>query len=88
LNQIEFKRRKVDGFCCGGGGGHMWMEIDPNTRINHQRLSEAVEIETDVVVTACPYCLIMLDDAIRSKGLGEEIAVKDIAEVLAAHSEL
>jgi Fe-S oxidoreductase/nitrate reductase gamma subunit len=88
LKQVEFERRKVDGFCCGGGGGHMWMEIDPNTRINHQRLAEAVKIETDVVVTACPYCLIMLDDAIRSKGLGEEMAVKDIAEVLASHSEI
>ncbi len=88
LRQAEFDRRNVDGFCCGGGGGHMWMEIDPNTRINHRRLAEAMDIGADVIVTACPYCTIMLDDAIRSKGLGEEIEVKDISEVLAANSEL
>ncbi len=88
LRQVEFERRNEDGFCCGGGGGHMWMEIDPNTRINHRRLAEAMDIEADVIVTACPYCTIMLDDAIRSKGLGDEMEVKDISEVLAAHSEL
>jgi Fe-S oxidoreductase len=61
----------------------MWMEIDPNTRINHRRLNEAIDgMNTDVVVTACPYCLIMFDDAIRSKGLGDRIEVKDIAEIL------
>ena len=88
LKQVEFERNKINGFCCGGGGGHMWMEIDPNTRISHRRLAEAVEIQTDVIVTACPYCTIMLDDAIRSKGMGEEMEVRDICEVLAANSEL
>jgi Fe-S oxidoreductase len=83
LKRNEMPRNRANGFCCGGGGGHMWMEIDPNTRINHRRLSEAVdEARADVVVTACPYCLIMFDDAIRSKGLGESVSVKDISEVL------
>ncbi|MCK5316382.1 MAG: hypothetical protein KAJ55_00630, partial [Anaerolineales bacterium] len=73
------------GFCCGGGGGHMWMETDPNTRINQHRLSEAVDqAKADVVVTACPYCLIMFDDAIRSKGMGEKVSAIDIAEALSA----
>jgi Fe-S oxidoreductase/nitrate reductase gamma subunit len=81
--QVEFPRNRANSFCCGGGGGHMWMEIDPNTRINHRRLNEAIDgMNTDVVVTACPYCLIMFDDAIRSKGLGDRIEVKDIAEIL------
>ncbi|KPK89192.1 MAG: hypothetical protein AMJ88_17905, partial [Anaerolineae bacterium SM23_ 63] len=88
LKLTEMPRNRVGAFCCGGGGGHMWMEIDPNTRINHRRLAEAVdEAKADVVVTGCPYCLIMFDDAIRSKGLGEEVVVKDIAEVLNAHIE-
>ncbi len=60
----------------------MWLETDPNTRINQRRLAEVQKIKADVVATACPYCLIMFDDAIRSKGLGEEIKVMDIAEVL------
>jgi Fe-S oxidoreductase/nitrate reductase gamma subunit len=83
LEITEMPRNRENAFCCGGGGGHMWMEIDPNTRINHRRLAEVTdEAKADVVVTGCPYCLIMLDDAIRSKGLVEEVVVKDIAEVL------
>jgi Fe-S oxidoreductase/nitrate reductase gamma subunit len=83
LHRSEMPRKKADAFCCGGGGGHMWIEIDPNTRINHRRLQEAVEqAHADVVVTACPYCLIMFDDAIRSKGIGEQVAVRDLVEVL------
>lgn len=82
LKRVEMPRNEADAFCCGGGGGHMWMEIDPNTRINHRRLEEALETKADIVVTACPYCLIMFDDAIRSKGLAEQVGVEDIAEVL------
>jgi Fe-S oxidoreductase len=69
-------------FCCGGGGGQMWLETDPNTRISHRRLAEALQVKVDVVATACPYCLLMFDDAIRSKGLGEQIQVMDIAELV------
>jgi len=79
---VELARRNENSFCCGGGGGQMWMETDPNTRINHRRLQEVIDAKADVVTTACPYCLIMLDDAIRSKGLSEELKVVDIAEVL------
>ena len=86
LQTAEMARRGRDAFCCGGGGGQMWMETDPSTRINHRRLAEAMEsAKADVVVTACPYCLIMFDDAIRSKGVGETVQVKDIAEVMSAH---
>ena len=60
----------------------MWLETDADTRINQLRLQDALEVKTDVVATACPYCLIMFDDAIRSKGIGEDIQVMDIAEVL------
>jgi Fe-S oxidoreductase/nitrate reductase gamma subunit len=87
VSRIELERKGENSFCCGGGGGHMWLETDPNTRINAVRLQEAVDAQTDVVATACPYCLIMFDDAIRSKGAGEEIQVLDIAEVLAKQLE-
>ena len=60
----------------------MWLETDPNTRINHQRLGDALQVKADVVATACPYCLLMFDDAIRSKGLSEQVQVMDISEVL------
>ena len=85
LQRVEMPRNRENAFCCGGGGGHMWMETDPNTRINQGRLSEAVDqAKADVVVTACPYCLIMFEDAISSKGMGERVTAIDIAEALSA----
>lgn len=83
VEPIEMSKKGENSFCCGGGGGQMWMETDPNTRINHRRLNDAIETGADVVATACPYCLLMFDDAIRSKGLGDQIQVMDIAEVMA-----
>jgi Fe-S oxidoreductase len=83
LKRTEMPRNQAEGFCCGGGGGQMWMETDPNTRINKRRFEEATQkAGAEVIVTACPYCLIMFDDAIRTGGAGERVAVKDIAEVL------
>ena len=85
LELDEMKLQRQDAFCCGGGGGHMWMEIDPNTRVNHRRLDQAMnETDADVIVTACPYCLIMFEDGIKSKGLSDQIATQDIAEVILA----
>ena len=86
MQRREMPRREENTFCCGGGGGQMWMETDPNTRINQRRLEEAVQTGADVVVAACPYCLIMFDDAIRSKGISDKVSVKEIAEVVAAHA--
>jgi Fe-S oxidoreductase/nitrate reductase gamma subunit len=84
VNRVEMARKGENSFCCGGGGGGMWMETDANTRINHRRLKDALDAKAEVVATACPYCMLMFDDAIRSKGLGEQVRVMDIAEVLAA----
>jgi Fe-S oxidoreductase len=87
VNRVEMKRKGENSFCCGGGGGGMWLETDAETRINHRRLKDALDVKADVVATACPYCMLMFDDAIRSKGLGEQVKVMDIAEVLAAKME-
>jgi len=82
LEPVELSRKGENSFCCGGGGGQSWMETDPNTRINHRRLAEVLQAKADVVATACPYCMLMFDDAIRSKGLGEQVQVMDISEIL------
>lgn len=83
LELTEMLRTKENAFCCGGGGGHMWMEIDPDTRINHRRLDEVVnQAQADTVITACPYCLIMFEDAISAKGMGETVKAMDISEVI------
>jgi Fe-S oxidoreductase/nitrate reductase gamma subunit len=81
-NMVEFVRNKTNSFCCGGGGGHMWMENDSGTRINHIRLDEAINCQAEIIATGCPYCLLMFDDAIRSKGLTGQIQVMDLAEIL------
>jgi Fe-S oxidoreductase len=82
INIVEMTRNTENSFCCGGGGGGMWLETEADTRINHQRLNDALQVQSDVVATACPYCLLMFDDAIRSKGVGNQIEVMDISEIL------
>lgn len=88
VSRVEMALREENAFCCGGGGGQMWLETDANTRINHRRLDNVLEAKADVVATACPYCLLMFDDAIRSKGLGDQVQVMDVAEVLAKQLEV
>jgi Fe-S oxidoreductase len=82
LKTLELPRRRENSFCCGGGGGQMWMESESEVRINHLRLQEALDAQVSVLATGCPYCLLMFDDAIRSKGLVEQVQVLDIAEIM------
>jgi Fe-S oxidoreductase/nitrate reductase gamma subunit len=87
INPVDMADHDEDSFCCGGGGGQMWLETDPNTRINHRRLAQVMDIKAGTVATACPYCLLMFDDALRSKGLSDQVQVADIAEILARQME-
>lgn len=88
VDRVEMPRRGANSFCCGGGGGQMWLETEAETRINRRRLDEALDVQARVVATACPYCLLMFEDAIRSRGLGEQVQALDIAEVLAGQQAL
>jgi Fe-S oxidoreductase/nitrate reductase gamma subunit len=67
-------------FCCGAGGGMMWME-EPGRRINHERAKHALATRADVVAVSCPFCLIMLEDGIKAKAEGRSVEVLDIAEL-------
>ncbi|MDT8306404.1 MAG: (Fe-S)-binding protein [Anaerolineae bacterium] len=80
--RVEMERHGRNSFCCGGGGGQMWLESAADERINQNRLDQALAVSAESVVTACPYCLLMFDDAIRSRGVGEQIEVIDIAEMM------
>jgi Fe-S oxidoreductase len=82
INPIEMKLSHQKSFCCGGGGGAMWLETAAETRINQNRLNQALAVQAETITTACPYCLIMFDDAVRSKGLTESIQVLDLIEIL------
>jgi Fe-S oxidoreductase len=79
---VELPRHKDEGFCCGGGGGKIWME-EHHGRICHLRMDEAIGISAKTVVTACPYCLIMMEDAIKDKEKSESMKALDISEVVA-----
>jgi Fe-S oxidoreductase/nitrate reductase gamma subunit len=82
VDRVEMARKGEDSFCCGGGGGGMWIEMDVDKRVNHRRLKDAIDANADIVATACPYCMIMFEDAIKSKNLNEKIKTMDIAEVM------
>jgi Fe-S oxidoreductase len=82
----EMHRCKNRGFCCGAGGARMWMEERIGKRINTERIDEALALNPDTISTACPYCLVMLGDAIAAKKSSGEAAetleVVDVAQLL------
>lgn len=69
-------------FCCGGGGGRMWMEEHLGKRINEMRVEQALVLKPDIIATACPYCLTMLEDGLKAKGKDDRVKVFDIAEIV------
>jgi Fe-S oxidoreductase len=78
----EMERNRSQSFCCGAGGGRMWMEEHLGTRINLDRVSEALKKSPDTVCVTCPYCMTMFEDGLKDKN-AEKVVVKDIAEVVA-----
>ncbi len=74
------------GFCCGAGGGRMWMEEKMGQRVNHRRVEQLVMAEPDAtkVASGCPYCLIMLDEGVGAKGIAEKTKPVDVLELVAA----
>lgn len=78
---VEMKRNHAKSFCCGAGGGRMWLEENEGTRVNEMRAQEALDTHAESVATACPFCLTMLADGIASQEA--DIPVKDVAEMLA-----
>jgi Fe-S oxidoreductase len=83
----EMPRCKNRGFCCGAGGARMWMEERIGKRINTERIEEALALDPDTISTACPYCLVMLGDAVAAKKASgqapDTLEVIDVAQLLA-----
>jgi Fe-S oxidoreductase len=82
----EMHRCKGKGFCCGAGGARMWLEERTGKRINEERIDEALALDPDTVSTACPYCMVMLGDAVNAKKAAgqakQSLEVIDVAQLL------
>ena len=83
----EMPRNRRQGFCCGAGGGRMWLEEKLGTRVNQNRVDEAAATLGDsggVVAVGCPFCMTMLRDGVNETGREEKLQVLDVAEIVAA----
>lgn len=81
LDVVEPEQSGKAGFCCGAGGGRMWMEEDTGERINSERWSQLEETEPETVAVGCPFCMTMMTDA--RDAVDSSVEVKDIAELVA-----
>jgi Fe-S oxidoreductase len=79
---VEIERNREKAMCCGAGGGLMWMEEETGHRINVARTEQALETNSTVISSACPYCLTMLSDGTKAKEVEEKVSTYDVAELL------
>jgi len=81
---VEFARSREDSLCCGGGGGRMWSDFEAEEeRMANIRVREALELGAEIIVTACPFCLINIEDGIKSVNADDPLKVRDLADLLA-----
>ncbi|MFL5645746.1 MAG: (Fe-S)-binding protein [Chloroflexota bacterium] len=80
----EMEKSGKQTFCCGAGGGHMWMEENRGTRINAERTRQVLLTGAETVATSCPFCMVMMSDGLAAADGGTSVNAMDISEVLAA----
>jgi Fe-S oxidoreductase len=82
LKMVEMDRSREKSLCCEGGGGRMWLEgTNPGIRLAQMRVREALDVGANILATACPFCLLTLDEAVKHLDVGDRIKVMDIAEI-------
>jgi len=81
----ELDRSRERSLCCEGGGGRMWVESssEDGGRLAEVRIKDAVELGAEILVTACPLCVLTLEDAVKTSGNEDKIRVMDVTELLA-----
>jgi len=83
LELNEMPESRANSFCCGGGGGRIWMETPRQERFSDIRLRQAMDVGAEVLVTSCPYCISNFEGSRETLGVVEKIAVKDVTEIIA-----
>jgi Fe-S oxidoreductase len=84
LKLVEMDRSREKSLCCEGGGGRMWLEgTNPGTRLAQQRIQEALDTGAEILATACPFCLLTLEEAVKHLNAEDKLRVMDIAEIAA-----
>lgn len=79
----EMKRSRTKGLCCGAGGAQMFKEDEPgDKRVNMERIEEALELDPDVILANCPFCITMLSDGLKGKDKQDDVMVYDLSEMI------
>ena len=81
-NVQEVEQSRETGTCCGAGGARFLLEENTGTRMNHHRLDELMVTNPDTIAVSCPFCVLMLEDAVKAKGLEGKVKVRDIGEMI------
>jgi Fe-S oxidoreductase len=81
VERLEMTRHGVKSLCCGGGGGRMWADFDDERKLSEIRVKEALDTGASRIVTACPFCLQNLEDAVKTLDAEEALRVMDLAEL-------
>ncbi len=79
---VEMKQHHDQSLCCGAGGGRMWMEEHIGKKVNVVRTEQALDTGATIVAAACPFCMTMITDGVKSKDKQDSVKVMDIAEVM------
>jgi Fe-S oxidoreductase len=79
---VEMPKARADGLCCGGGGGRLWLETAPGERFSDLRVQEAARTGAEMLATACPFCIVCLEDSAKVMKL-EQLRILDVAEIAA-----
>ena len=82
-NPLEMAKNKTNSFCCGAGGGRMWMDELPGKRIYHERTLQALDTKASTIAVSCPYCMTMFEDGLKEEKNPGHVKVRDIAELVA-----
>jgi len=86
FDYLEMERNKSKGFCCGAGGGRMFLEDEEGGKINNERTKEALQTGADKIASGCPFCMTMLTDGVKHFEKSDHVEVKDIAELVLENS--